>query len=146
MYKNIGKISVVVLVLLAGAAAGIYFGRTPTIEAPIVTPLPSTDLLSLSIAPGSVLTGSVTFTGSLKGGYFFEANARGALLDAAKNEMKAFPISATSDWMTAEPVTFKAVVDTSSVQKGSGYLRIANDNPSGDPIYDKYIDIPVTFK
>ncbi len=103
-------------------------------------------LVAISIEPGEVLSGARVVTGTLTGAYFFEANARGALLDANKNVLKEFPITATTDWMTAGPVAFTFTADASGVPAGAGYLRIANDNPSGDPALDKHIDIPVVFQ
>ncbi len=107
-------------------------------------------LVSISIAPGSTITDGQVITGTLTGGYFFEANARASLLDADKNVMTTFPIAATSDWMTAGPVNFKMIVnyavDDTPIRKGPGYLSIHNDNPSGMPENDKYVDIPVIIE
>ncbi len=94
---------------------------------------------------GNLPPGITKVEGSIKGGYFFEATARGMLLDADKNILKKFQLKATTDWMTSEPVTFTASIDATGLS-GSGYIRLANDNPSGDPARDKYIDIPVRFE
>lgn len=104
------------------------------------------NLVSISIKPGDTLSGTVTVTGALKGGYFFEANAVGMFLDANKNIVTSFPIAATSDWMTADAVSFAFTQSTADVPKGQGYLRVHNDNPSDIPANDKYVDIPVNFQ
>ena len=149
------KTIVLAVLVLAVLSAGVYFlaekGNTPVSE-PVPTEQTSVisgdtgNLVSLSVSAGQTLSGSVVITGALKGAYFFEANARGMLLDATKTIVQQFPIGATSeDWMTIEAVPFSATVDVSPVLKGPGYLRIANDNPSGDPVNDRFIDVPVVF-
>ena len=85
-------------------------------------------------------------TGSIKGGYFFEGQAQGLLLNINKNLIKRFPVTAVGDWMTSEPVSFTATFDATDAPSDFGYIRIANDNPSGDISKNKYVDIPVFFK
>ncbi len=156
MQKN--SIMKIILAIAAIVVAGfVVFGSK--VNAPtgdnVVPPVlqisgNASDLVSISIKPGDAVNEGEVITGSLKGNYFFEANARGMLLDKDKNSMTQFPITATSDWMMEGAVDFKMtvsyVVDDAPITKGPGYLRIANDNPSGDPIRDKFIDIPVNFQ
>jgi hypothetical protein len=104
------------------------------------------NLVRISIQPGDAVTNGQTITGAVKGSYFFEANAVGKLLNANKNTLKQFPITATGNWQTADAVNFSFVLDTNGLPKGTGFIRIQNDNPSGDPARDKYIDIPVVFQ
>ena len=106
----------------------------------------SGDLLDFSIVKNEPISGVVEASGILKGGYFFEGNARGMILDSNKNVLKTFPVTATADWMTADGVPFTMTVDATGISAGNGYIRIANDNPSGDPTKDKFIDIPVVFE
>lgn len=106
----------------------------------------NSELVSFSVAPHSNVSGVVTATGSIKGGYFFEGQAQGFLLNINKNEIKKFPVTAVGDWMTSEPVSFTATFDATGVPSDFGYIRIANDNPSGDISKNKYVDIPVFFK
>ncbi len=149
------KTIVLAVLVLAILSTGVYFlaekGNTPSPE-PIATesaPAISGDtanLVALSVSAGQTLSGTVTITGALTGAYFFEANARGMLLDENMTPVLQFPIGATSeDWMTTEAVSFSATVLVPGTLKGSGYLRIANDNPSGDPVNDRFIDVPVVF-
>lgn len=148
------KLYIVIAIVLALGLTAFYIQtHTPqTTVTPIVTPVvtpqnegDTANLVSFSIAPGAKLSGEITATGSLKGAYFFEATARGMLLDAGKNTLKSFQVKATSDWMTVDPVTFSATFDTTGIS-GSGYIRLANDNAMGDPSNDKFIDIPVVFQ
>ena len=132
-----------------------YFYRTPT---PTVINDASvddrkiagdvSDFVSFSIAPGAKLTSSSTVvTGSIKGGYFFEGNARGLLLNINKNKVSEFLLKATSEWMTDGPVSFTATMDSTNAPSGDlGFIRLLNDNPSGDMTRVKYIDIPISFQ
>lgn len=104
------------------------------------------NFVSFSIAPGAKVSGKMTATGSVKGAYFFEANLVMQILDANKNVLRSFPGSATTDWMTSEPVSFTTDLDFTGLAKGPGYIRIHNDNPSGLPENDRSIDIPVTIE
>ena len=104
------------------------------------------NLVTLSIKPGDTLRGQMDFSGALAGGYFFEAQARGMLLDADKKELLTFPLISTSFWTTNGPVGFAATLDVGNAPKGPAYLRLANANPSGDSKNDKTIDIPVIIK
>ncbi len=140
-----------IIVIVAVALAGLYFAKHQAEKAALPNPnVPAitgntADLISFSIAPGADVEGTVTATGSLKGAYFFEARAQGMILDASKNIVARFPIDATSSWLTSDGVAFTAVIDASQAVPGPGYIRLQNDNPSGDPIRDKYVDIPVVF-
>ncbi len=104
------------------------------------------DLMSISVSPGSIVKGKVTVTGSIKGAYFFEANAIIQLLDANKVVLKSGNITAIGDWMTSDPVAFSGTIDATGIPAGAGYLRIKNDNPSDLPQNDKYIDIPIFYQ
>ncbi len=142
------KIIIIVIVIVA-LGLGAYFvsQKSPSAPAPIASISGDTaDFVSFSITPGATISGTMTATGSVKGAYFNEANARGMLLDANKNVIKMFSITATGEWMTSDPVAFTTTFDTTGAPSGAGYIRIANDNPSGDPSRDKYIDIPVVFQ
>ena len=144
----------VVIVALVGVMAYRKYAIAPSVPNNTVGPVsgapsasPDTaDLVSLSIPPGAALHGTQTVTGSIKGAYFFEGQARGMLLGADKSVLKHFSITATSTWMTSDAVSFTATVDATGIPAGEGYFRIANDNPSGDAAKDKYIDVPVTFQ
>ncbi|MEI8130760.1 MAG: hypothetical protein WCG55_04640 [bacterium] len=104
------------------------------------------DLVSLSITPGATITDVATITGEIKGVYFFEGKAQGVLLDENKKILNSFSLDATSNWLTADAVSFTATVDTTSALAGPGYIRLKNDNPSGDPEKDKYIDVPIVIQ
>ena len=68
------------------------------------------------------------------------------MLDENKNTLKTFPLTSTSDWMTTDAVSFTGTVDLTGIRATQGYIRLGNENPSGDPSGDKYVDIPVVFQ
>jgi hypothetical protein len=145
------KKHLIALGVLVVAAVGIYLVlRMPHKDMHVMAE-PSllgdtTDIISLSVNPGAVVSNGQEITGSIKGAYFFEANAVGKLLDAQKHVLDTFSIPAKSEWMTAEPVSFAFTLNLVGVAPGPGYIRIQNDNPSGDTTLDKYVDIPVIFQ
>lgn len=130
--------------------------KKPAVVTPpgAVTPITQTpaisgdvgNFVSFSIAPGATVSGVIKATGSLTGGYFFEANMGVKILDANKNVLKSTNGTATSDWMTGDSVSFTTTLDFTGIPAGSGYIRLHNDNPSGMPENDKYIDIPVVIQ
>jgi len=91
------------------------------------------DLLSFSIASGSKVSGKITVSGSIKGGYFFEGNLPITILDANKNQTSYGPGhgDATTDWMTAGAVSFKIDFDFSKIPNGYYFIKITQDDPSG---------------
>lgn len=91
------------------------------------------DLISFSIKPGQEVTGKMKVTGIIKGGYFFEGNLPMIILDANKNITLYGPghATATTDWMTAGPVSFETEFDFSTMPKGKAYIKIIQDDPSG---------------
>jgi len=101
------------------------------------------DLVSLSILPGAKVSGTIKFTGSVKNNYFFEGNIGVNILDANKKLLRNGYANSTSDWMTTEPVSFKGTIDFTSIKKGSVYIQIKNNDPSGLPGRTKTILIPV---
>lgn len=101
------------------------------------------DLVHFSILPGQKVSGMVSYAGSVKNAYFFEANILINVLDANKNLLKGGYAMATTDWMTVEPVVFSGSIDFTGLPKGPAYIEIHNDNPSGLPENDKNILIPV---
>ena len=101
------------------------------------------DLESFSIKPYDKVQGKISYSGSVKGGYFFEANILVNILDADKNAILKNYASAKSEWMTSDPVIFEGTLDLSNLSAGLYYLEIHNDNASGLPENDKSILIPI---
>lgn len=89
------------------------------------------DLVFLSIVPNTKVSGVLNLEGEVKGGYFFEGNILVNILDKDKNILREEHGTATTDWMTVEPVSFTAKIDLSGLEKGTAYLEIKQDDPSG---------------
>ena len=102
------------------------------------------DLVAFSVSPGDKVSGILSFSGTVKNAYFFEANIGVNILDENKKLLKAGHGTATTEWMTSEPVSFSGSIDLTGLPPGAGYIQIANDNASGLPENDKFIYIPVT--
>lgn len=104
------------------------------------------DLISFSILPGSKVRGLVAYRGVIKGAYFFEANIGISVLDLNKNVLKNSYAMATTEWMTAGPVSFEGKLDFSGLPPGPAYIEIHNDNASGLPEHDKSVLVPVVIE
>lgn len=104
------------------------------------------DLVDFSVKAGGIVSGLLHLSGSVKNGYFFEANVEISLLDSNQNIMNQGYGTAKSEWMTSGPVSFVATIDATGLE-GEGYIMIREDDPSGGeggPV--KKILIPVVFK
>lgn len=104
------------------------------------------DLIYFSIQPNAKVFGIQSYRGSVKGGYFFEGNILINILDANKNVLKQSNATATTEWMTVEPVDFEGNLDFTGLPKGLAYIEIHNDNASGLPTNEgtnKSILIPI---
>lgn len=105
------------------------------------------DLINSSVLPGATLAkGPLSFTGTLQGGYFFEGNLLINILDINKNIIKSGHATAAGEWMNAGPVDFSGTIDLTDVPSGKAYFEIHNDNASGEPQNDKFIQIPVVIQ
>lgn len=105
------------------------------------------DLISFSIYPNTSLPKQIiSYRGTIKGGYFFEANILVGITDKNKNMLLQSNAVATTDWMTADPVGFEGYLDFSTIPSGEAYIEIHNDNASGLPENDKAIYIPIIIQ
>lgn len=117
---------------------------TPVTPTPVVTGN-AADLVSFSVAPGAHVSGVMTVNGSVKNAYFFEANIIVNILDANQNVLRTGHGTATTDWMTVDPVSFTANLDFTGLATGPGFIEIHNDNASALPQNDKHILVPVSI-
>lgn len=104
------------------------------------------DLVILSLAPYSQVSGTINLSGEVKGGYFFEGNILVNVLDINKNIIKKSHGTALTNWMTEGPVSFSASVDFTGLPQGQAYVEIHNDNASGLSENDKSILVPIIIK
>ena len=137
----------------AFVAVGMFFFLRNSPKDSTVIPVPvqpavtgdTADFVSFSVPPGQKVSGKIAATGSIQNSYFFEATLVVKILDANKNVLKEDFGTATTDWTNAGPVSFATSLDFSGISPGNGFIRLENDNPSGNPANDKYVDIPVVF-
>jgi hypothetical protein len=151
--KLIKKILIVLIAILVVILLWKFFTNSDKTQMKNDVPFVDTkilgdtkDLVSFSVDPGKTVTGVLNVVGSLKGGYFFEANILVNILDSNKKLLRAGHGNAKSDWTTNDPVGFDAALDFTKLPKGPAYIEIHNDNASGLPQYDKSILIPVIIK
>ncbi len=110
------------------------------------------DLVSFSIKPGQEVSGVMKVTGVLSGGYFFEGNLPISILDENKNLTSYGQSSgmATTDWMTAGPVSFSIDFDFNKIPKGNYYIQLMQDDPRDDSERGGYqvkkVLIPIVVK
>ncbi len=118
----------------------------PPVENPEMIQGRKDDLISFSIAPNSKVINIVSYRGIIKGGYFFEANILINVLDSNKKQVIKSNATATTEWMTTNPVEFEGYLDFSKAPKGNAYIEIHNDNASGLTENDKSILIPIIIE
>ena len=94
--------------------------------------------------PGELLTSPLTITGEARG-WYFEGSFPVELKDANGATLATGQATAQSDWTTAEPVPFKAVLTFAKPATASGILILKKDNPSGLPANDDQASFPVQF-
>lgn len=105
------------------------------------------DLVSFSILPGTKMPkGILSYRGEIKGAWFFEGNILINILDANKNVLKASNGIAKTDWQTVDAVEFEGNIDFTGLPAGPAYFEIHNDNASGEPQFDKFIQIPIILQ
>ncbi len=105
------------------------------------------DLISFSISPDSKVKGIISYSGVVKGGYFFEGNILVNVLDGNKKVILKGHGTATGDWMTDKTVDFEGNIDFTNLKKGQAYIEIQNDDPSdGEGGPAKKIFIPIIIE
>jgi hypothetical protein len=151
--KNIIVAIISALMVLIAIGGGIYLYNNKNIILGEKENLKKTeilgnkeDLVLFSVKAGDSIGGILNLTGTVKNAYFFEGNIIVDLLDSNQNIIKSGHGTATTEWMTTDPVFFTSGIDTTGLN-GQGYILIQNDDPSdgesGRPA--KKILIPVIF-
>lgn len=151
-------------VIIAVIIVGVWFFWTERTMAPVVdngeqvldplTPAPAPtvtnnypDLIQVDSPIGNaVVTSPLTVTGRARGTWYFEASFPLELRNSSNLIIAQSVAQAQSDWMTSDFVPFSATLTFVAQPAGStGTLILRNDNPSGEPVNDKSISIPVQF-
>jgi len=102
------------------------------------------ELYLASPQPEEMLSSPLYVEGWLNNSWAFEGSFVISLHDGNGQELYRGPAS-MPDWTTPGLSGFTANLTFSAPATATGTLRIQNDNASGLPEYDKYIDIPVKF-
>ncbi len=93
-----------------------------------------------------IVSSPLTVTGTARGTWYFEASFPVKLLDANNQELAVKPAQAQGEWMTENFVPFSVTLAFPTPATATGKLVLQKDNPSGDPIRDEQIEIPVRFR
>ncbi len=106
----------------------------------------TSDLIHVtSPTAGMRVQSPVTLTGEARGYWFFEASFPVEIRANDGTVLGAGPVQAQADWMTESFVPFSAQIKFDPKGNTEGVIRFKNDNPSGDPARDLFIDVPVKF-
>lgn len=100
--------------------------------------------VSLPVA-NSVVESPITIKGEARGMWFFEASFPIEIISADGTVIGQGIAQAKEDWMTENFVPFEALIAFKTNATTTGVIRLKKDNPSGDPINDAYLDVPVKF-
>jgi hypothetical protein len=111
-------------------------------------PVASTSDMIRVAAPlgGAQIESPLIAKGEARGTWFFEASFPIEIRAKDGTVLGSGPAQATGEWMTENFVPFTASVYFDPKGNTEGIVRFKNDNPSGDPARDLYVDVPVTFK
>ncbi|MCX6703458.1 MAG: Gmad2 immunoglobulin-like domain-containing protein [Candidatus Zambryskibacteria bacterium] len=116
-------------------------------DKPVVTkPVDDTELIQVaSPEKNSKVSSPLVVKGKARGTWYFEASFPVRLLDANGKELAVAPAQAQGEWMTEDFVPFSVSLTFKKPSTATGTLILEKDNPSGEPMNDRSIKIPVTF-
>lgn len=158
-----------ILFVLGGALIGIWVWRlqplpplspeplqteapAPVIEATYVNASP--DLITVtSPTPGQAIASPLFITGQARGPWYFEATAPVILVNWDGLIVAEGYVTAQDDWMTEDFIPFEGTLTfttedpslSSTFLYPNATLILKNDNPSGEPEYDRAVEIPLLF-
>ena len=98
-----------------------------------------------NVAPNSVVTSPLTLAGSAVGPWYFEASFPVELKDGLGTTIATSIAEAQADWMTTAFVPFTTTLTFATPATPTGTLILHKDNPSGEPVNDDQLIIPVAF-
>ena len=93
----------------------------------------------------TVIKSPLVVQGEARGFWFFEASFPIHLFDAEGNKIATAIAEAKDEWMTEDFVPFEATLTFGSVSTERGMLVFQKDNPSGLPLNDDELNIPIMF-
>jgi hypothetical protein len=102
---------------------------------------------TVSVASGQTLPKGTKLTGEVRGNWYFEASFPVELRNASGTPFWTGVAQAQSDWMTVNFVPFSLVLNyTPFGTPTPATLVLKKDNPSGEPINDDELLIPVVVQ
>lgn len=105
------------------------------------------DLIEVSaISFKEALVSPFILKGKARGPWYFEASFPVKLLDATGKQLFIGPAHTEGNWMTEDYTPFSITITFTKPSTATGTLILMKDNPSGDPIRDNSLTIPVFFK
>jgi hypothetical protein len=93
---------------------------------------------------GQVVSSPLAVHGAARGTWYFEGSFPVLLLASNGDTLASKPAAANGEWMTENYVPFLAVL-TFTTTADSGTLVLRKDNPSGEPLRDDEVRLPVRF-
>lgn len=100
-----------------------------------------------TLAAGASIASPLTIEGDARGGWYFEASFPVEIRNAAGEKIAEGPAEAQGEWMTENFVPFKISLTFPEQPTGSmGKVILRNDNASGLPENDRFMEIPVIFQ
>ncbi|MFA5132013.1 MAG: Gmad2 immunoglobulin-like domain-containing protein [Candidatus Paceibacterota bacterium] len=99
-----------------------------------------------NLSSGQTVTSPVTISGSARGNWYFEASFGVEVVDGNGTRLTMQPAQAKSDWMTENFVPFSVTLTFPQPLTATGAIVFHKDNPSGIPLNDDELRIPVLFK
>ena len=156
-YKRIVIFIVLLVVcLIIAQLAARKSAQAPANSSPVLTISytngASTDLIKeISIKPGDIISSPLTISGMARGTWYFEASFPIILTDGDGLIIAQGVAQAKSDWMTSEFVPFESTIEFTKPVNAAAFgnrasIILKNDNPSGDPVRDMSVEIPVQFQ
>lgn len=139
----------IVLVIVILSALVFDWGRKQVV-APATNGNATTtesSMIILSPKANQEVRSPIEIKGKAKGNWFFEAVFPVKLKDESGNIIASGQARADGDWMSPDFVDFSAEITyDNSTTTGRAVLVFKNDNPSGDPKFDKFFYVPVILK
>lgn len=150
-----------ILIIVAAIILFVLPGRTqaPTTNEGPVKQATTTLMIKLShpevsnmlalknLTPGMSVASPLTVEGEARGAWYFEASFPIEVRDADNNTIALAPAQAQDEWMTENFVPFRITLTFPKQPTGSaGSVILRNDNPSGLPENDRFMEIPVVFE
>ncbi|MFZ2682225.1 MAG: Gmad2 immunoglobulin-like domain-containing protein [Patescibacteria group bacterium] len=147
-------IAALLLAVGAGCTNVTVINPEPSIDNPVIEPEPVDedetaeieDLITVSTPfINAEINSPVTVEGEARGNWYFEASFPIKVYDSNQVLLGTGIATAQGDWMTVNFVPFTASITFTPSTTATGTLVLEKDNPSGLPIHDNSLVIPITF-